>query len=58
MLYAIILLLVEKGVLKEDEAKLWFEKLRVNTLPGDYNSARATMARIAKEIEKESVFLE
>jgi hypothetical protein len=58
MLYAIILLLVEKGIFEEEEGKLLMDKLRNSALPADYTSAQANVKRIVKEVEKELTFLE
>lgn len=58
MLFAVILLLADKGILTEEEAKLWWEKLRNTSFPADFESAQANIKRIKAEIEKELTFLD
>lgn len=53
MLNIWIAVLVEKGVLDEEEGKLLVEKLRVSTLPGDYASARQLAKKLFALIEHE-----
>jgi len=45
MLNAIVAILVEKGVLEEDEGKELVEKLKTSTLPGDWTSSRVMIKK-------------
>jgi transcriptional regulator CtsR len=58
MLYAVILLLTEKGLFTEEEAKLLIEKFKASALPADYDSAKTNVKRILKDVEQDLAFLE
>jgi hypothetical protein len=53
MLNTLIAILMEKGILDEEDGLALVEKLKYATLPSDFASARTQIKKVFAQIEKE-----
>jgi hypothetical protein len=53
MLNMMIAILMEKGILDEEDGLALIEKLKYATMPGDFASSHAMIKKVFAQIEKE-----